>query len=254
MSFFEKVVTDIGSLEKEFLGPDYKYYKFIATPSQLGVSGKGNVGALTNDIASIIDYVQILISGKGPANRKGQPLGDRFFLKTGGQCKDYKTGKLVTRQMYIDNVPSGEIPIVSNLTGINFPEFRGLVPGVVDNIMDMNPLKMFSAFMEGSEPLCAEVSLPTIGEDGNTRKGSGFVPISELQSLATAGRIPKNTITKQMEDALNKSVTTETFENMITQNYNDLKHDKKRNSHISNIYYLGVSILFMYLLLKMMKK
>jgi hypothetical protein len=258
MSFFEKVVTDIDSLEKEFLGPDYKYYNFIAKPSDLGIRGEGSVGALGDDIAGIIDYVQVLISGKGPANTKGQPLGDRFFLKTGGQCKDYKTGKLVSRSMYIDNVPTGAIPIVSNLSGVNFPEFRGLVPGVVDNIMDMNPLKMFSAFMEGSEPVCAEVRLPVIGEDGKNTQGSGFIPIAELKDLAKTGKIDKNIVSSQMEQALQGSVTKETFQNIMSNTYEDyektVKQMNKKKMSLDVVYYVSVSALFMYVFYKLLLK
>lgn len=263
MSFFQKVVTDIDGIEKEFLGPDYKYYNFITKPSELGISGKGNVGALSRDIAGIMDYVQVLVSGKGPGNSKGQPLGDRFFLKTGGQCKDYKTGRLVSRSMYIDNVPTGAIPVVSGLTGVNFPEFRGLVPGIVDNIMDMNPLKLFSAFMEGSEPTCAEVKLPVIGEDGRTRTGDGFVPISELQELVKSGKIT-NVVSREMEEALKKSVTQETFETMVldadregVKNMKNIRVGRDAVSGsaiVSNAYYLGVLSILFYIMYKMMRK
>lgn len=260
MSFFKKVVSDLDSLKKDFLGPDYKYYDFIKTPDELEISGDGTIPALTKDVAGIVNYVQLLIAGTGRANKKGQPLGSKFFLKTGGQCKDYKTGKVVTRSMYIYNVPSGAIPLVTGLTGFRSDNLKGLVPGVVDNMMEMNPLKMFSAFMEGSEPLCAEVTLPVIGEDGNNRIGKGFVPINELKDLAN--RVKEVKITPQMKKALNNGVTKETFQNIITNNYYDFEENMKGDNidkdnkklSFDKIYYLSVSILFMYLLYKMLLK
>ena len=53
-NFFEKVVTDMDSLEQEFLGPNYKYYRFIRNPNELGMSGGGSIGDLSDDIAGII--------------------------------------------------------------------------------------------------------------------------------------------------------------------------------------------------------
>ena len=148
MSFFSNIMGDMSKLEQEYLGPDYPYYKKVSTPGELGMSGKGNMDALASDIAGITDYVQLLVSGSGRGSKTGKPLGDRFFLKTGGQCKDYKTKKLVTRSMYIDNVPTSNIPIISNMSGMSFPEFRGVVPGILEDLYDINPIKMFRAFME----------------------------------------------------------------------------------------------------------
>lgn len=259
MSFFKKVLTDVKDLEKEYLGPDFKYYKFIKNPDELGVSSDGSISALSKNIQGIVSYVEVLINGKSKANKLDRPLGGSFFLKTGGQCKDYKTNKVVTRSMYIDNVPTGRIPIVSGLTGFRTDEFRGLVPGVVDNIMDINPLKLFGAFMEGSEPLCAEVSLPVTDEKGRLKKGSGFVPISELKDLISNGKIEnKNLVTSRMNQALEgklENETTETFQNIMTGNYS-LKSVKrhKKTDNFTNIYYLSIAVLFSYILIKLIMK
>ena len=94
MSFFDNIMGDMDNLEKEYLGPDYPYHKKISSPGHLSMSGHGSLGALASDIAGIVDYVQLLVSGSGRASKTGNPLGDRFFIKTGGQCKDYKTNKL----------------------------------------------------------------------------------------------------------------------------------------------------------------
>ena len=45
-NFFNDVANDITKVEQEFIGPDYKYYKYIRNPSQLGMSGDGSIGAL----------------------------------------------------------------------------------------------------------------------------------------------------------------------------------------------------------------
>jgi hypothetical protein len=210
MSFFKDIVTDINKVEEKFLGPDYPYYKKIATPGKLGVSGEGSIKALDNDIAAIVSYVEVLVSGSGAGNIPGKPLGNKFFLETGGQCKDYKTNKNVTRSMYINNVPTGDIPIVSNLSGMKFPGLKGLVPGIMSDMYAINPLKMFSAFMEGSEPLCAEVNLPVRNVDDVESTQSGYIPISELKDMAGDGIIPEKTVTEVMTRSLDKNVSGST--------------------------------------------
>tara|TARA_Y100000780_G_C13694281_1_gene420781 strand:+ start:5049 stop:5801 length:753 start_codon:yes stop_codon:yes gene_type:complete len=250
MNFFNDVVTDMDKLEEEFLGPDYNYIKFINSPDDLGMSSDGSMKALKNDVEGIVSYVELLISGSGRGSKTGKPLGDRFFLKTGGQCKDYKTGKLVQRDMYIDNVPDGTIPGLSEITGMKFDEFKGFIPGIFSNLDAINPLKMFSAFMEGEHPICAEVSLPVIDKNNNTSKQSGHIPITELKELSSSY------VTPEMRDALNKSVNKEGFVNL--DEISNLIYNKKENSlkqdAFSNIYLISISLLLLYISYKFMSK
>ena len=274
MSFFGNLLTNMDKLEQDYLGPDYGYYKKISSPGELGMSGKGSMGALSSDIAGIVDYVKVLVSGSGRASKTGKPLGDRYFIQTGGQCKDYKTNKLVTRSMYIDNVPSSDIPFISDVTGVEFPEFRGIIPGIMDDLDAINPLKMFRAFTEGSEPACAEVTLPTIDQNDVQGTGSGFIPIVELMDLESDGKISGGTVTTAMKNALNASSTSnnvntsnnsndankETFLNMcdsiLGNKVSDISDisNIKRLDNISNVYMISFSLLLMYITYRMLQK
>ena len=98
----------------------------------------------------------MMVEGTGPGNatpNQNQPLGNKFFLKTGAQCMDNTSKQLVDRYMYINNVPDGSIPLLTKSTGIEFKDFRGLIPGIMGNLEVMNPLSIFKGFMEGSNPL-----------------------------------------------------------------------------------------------------
>ena len=44
------------------------------------MSGDGNMTALEKDITGIIAYTELLVEGKGNANKKGSPLGNKFYL------------------------------------------------------------------------------------------------------------------------------------------------------------------------------
>ena len=127
-NFFEDVSKDATQIEEQLLGPNYKYYAKIKTPSELGMSSKGSFGALADDISGLISYAEVLVTGNSKASKTGGPLGPQFFLKTGQQCKAKDTGKMTTRYIYMDQKPNGNIPFISGGLGVNFSEFRGLIP------------------------------------------------------------------------------------------------------------------------------
>ena len=84
-NFFNEIAGGAEKMQAQFLGPTYNYAKNIRSPNDMGMSGDGNMSALAKDIAGIIAYTQLLVEGKGNANKKGTPLGNKFYLKTGGQ-------------------------------------------------------------------------------------------------------------------------------------------------------------------------
>jgi hypothetical protein len=161
-NFFSDVMTDMKGMEQNLLGPDYLYWKRILKPSDIGMSSDGNFGALTNNVNGLIDYVEVLVSGNA-GSTTGGPLGDKFFLKTGGQCTDVASGNKVDRYIYINNVPNGNIPFISSgLGGTDFTEFEGLIPGLLGDLGKLNPLDLFKSFMMGDNPDCMSVTLETI--------------------------------------------------------------------------------------------
>ena len=58
--------------------------------------------------------------------------------------------------MYIDNVPDGSIPFISEGMDIRFSEFEGLIPGVLSDVDQINPMGIFKSFMQDAEPVCEE--------------------------------------------------------------------------------------------------
>ncbi len=182
-SFFKDVAGGIDKVEQEFLGPDYYYYKQISTPSELGVSSEGSIGAAEQDTAAIINYVQLLVAGTGPASKTGKPLGDKFFLKTGGQCTDVASKQKVARYIYVNNVPDGHIPLISSGLGVDFTVFEGLLPGVLEDVGRLDPMALFSSFMQGAEPPCTEITMQTISPTNSIGSASHFVANSEISNM-----------------------------------------------------------------------
>ena len=100
-NLFEEVLTDVQSIEEKLLGPDYKYWKQIKSPSQLGMSSNGSISTIASDVAGLIAYVEVLVTGRGKASSTGKPLGDKFFLKTFATCKDKSSSEVVDRYVYV---------------------------------------------------------------------------------------------------------------------------------------------------------
>ena len=168
--FFSDLMSGPENLEQSLLGPDYNYVKKIKNPSQLGMSSDGSLGALENDIGGLINYVRVLVDGRGSGTTVGGPLGNKFFLQTGGTCKAKDTGESVTRYLYVNNVPTGNIPFISQAAGMDFTEFEGLVPGILEDLEVFDPFRIFSAFQAGDEPECQKIKMKVTPSKNSNQK------------------------------------------------------------------------------------
>jgi hypothetical protein len=183
MSIFQDILSNPNGVENKYLGPTYPYHKNIKTPEQIGMSDKGTIKALTNDIDGLIKYVEVLVTGKSKASVTGGPLGNKFFLKTGAKCIDTKTKNQVDRYIYINNIPDGSVPFVSSGMGGNFKRFKGLIPGVIGNMNVLNPYNILSAFTSGSNPECQEITLQTVDVNNNVSSESHYVTLVDIETM-----------------------------------------------------------------------
>ena len=182
-NIFQEVLTDATSVEQNLLGPSYPYWQNINAPSSIGMSSDGTLSQLGTNIGGIIDYVEVLVSGQGAASSTGQPLGNKFFLQTGAQCNDVSTGQEVDRYIYINNVPSGNIPFISSGMGTDFSDFRGLIPGTMGNLNVLNPYTIMQSFMSGSTPNCQELTMQTIDVNNTQGTQTQFVTTVDIQNM-----------------------------------------------------------------------
>jgi len=261
-NFFDEVVNDAKSMEKKLLGPDYPYYSYIATPADLGMSDEtGDLSESANNIAGMLNYIKLMVEGTGPANKnpngETKPTGDAFFLKTGGQCKDNATGKLVDRYLYINNIPNGSIPFLTKDTGIQFTEFEGLIPGVIEDLGTLNPLGIMKGFMLGNNPPCREIDMPTVGQPPGSITATGsmkaHVADADIENIAPCDFPNKtNPVTN-----IGCKASFTTLSNMEKKGF-DTSFRKKRQhngkENYNNIYIFLCGLLMIYLVQKLMKK
>ena len=238
-NMFQEVLTDAKAVEEKILGPDYPYYKYIKLPDEIGMSSKGDLNTLGKDIDGLIAYVELLVSGDSKASTTGGPLGNKFFMKTGAKCTNVNTGELEDRYIYIDNVPAGNIPFISQGMDVNFSEFKGLIPGVISNLNAFNPFTIMQSFLEGSNPDCQEITMETIDVNNNRSNETHFVTNVDIGNLDPC-------IFPDKKNPVNNVSCRETFQNykLPTTCYNQ----KKKNNTLVNIYLSTLGILLIYLL------
>ncbi len=247
-NIFQEVVTDAKGVEERLLGPTYPYYKNIKTPSEIGMSDNGTIQQMATDINGLIQYVELLVTGNSGASATGSPLGNKFFLQTGAKCaaidsctdaNDASTCQKVDRYIYVDNVPEGNIPFISSGLGVNFSEFKGLIPGAMGNLNVLNPFAIMRAFMSGSNPPCQTITMTTINNDNVKSSESHYVTLADISNMDPC-TFPngKNPVTGQQ--------CKETFTN--------LNQSTIPNDPLSQIYLAGLGALGVYILYRMMEK
>ena len=284
-NFFEDVLGNAKDVEEKYIGPDYPYYKYVKTPSEIGMSGEGSLSQMGKDVDGLMNYVQLLVSGGGDASATGKPLGNKFFLKTGAKCKPIKPDTLDTnvqnvidkmntvkkpsnplsvkskntdtntkeqvlpdvtdRYIYIDNVPAGNIPFISQGMGVNFSEFKGLIPGTISNLNAFNPTTMFQAFLAGTTPECQEITMETIDIYNNKSVETHYVTLVDIKNMDPC-------IFSNKTNPITKEKCKETFTDM------NINMDKYK---INYTYSLGktialtcIGLLFIYLLYRFLIK
>ena len=191
-NLFQEVLNDAKGVEERLLGPTYPYYKNIKAPNEIGMSDRGTLQQMGKNIDGLIQYVELLVTGDSKASTTGGPLGNKFFLKTGAKCvaidkctdeNDESTCEQTDRFIYVNNVPSGNIPFISDGLGVNFSEFKGLIPGSMGNLNVLNPFAIMRAFLSGSTPPCQEITMQTIDINNNKSSESHYVTLADIQNM-----------------------------------------------------------------------
>jgi hypothetical protein len=269
MNFFDQFGKDANNIQQEFLGPNYDYAKNILSPTEINMlqfSGE-NFNLISNnglpelaaDFAGLISYVELLVSGTTIASKTGKPLGNRYFLPTAGKCKDENNIEQ-TRYVYVNNIPTGSIPIISSIAGKDFTEFRGLIPGIFTDLEVLNPLALFGGMMTSADASCNEVELSVVNKNNTEIFEKHNILNQDIQNISPCvfkGKV--NTLTKE------SCVDSEAFTNINNNisNKNSLNKDNVNNDNLNNIfnednlikiYFIVLTLLYFYIFIKLFFK
>jgi len=241
-NIFEDVLQNANTVQDKLLGPTYPYYKNIRTPSEIGMSSDGTLSALGNDINGLIQYVEVLVSGNSRASATGGPLGNKFFLQTGAKCQDTASNQQVDRYIYVNNVPEGNIPFISSGLGVNFSEFKGLIPGSLGNLNVLNPFTIMQSFLSGSTPPCQELTMQTIDINNNSSSETHFVTLVDIQNMDPCSF-------SNGQNPITNVNCKETFKNNDEYENIELPSDP-----LAQIYYFSLTCVGLYIFYKFMQK
>lgn len=251
-NLFQQLLNGAGNVEEKYLGPTYKYYKNIKTPSELGMSDEGSLSAMGKDIDGLINYVEILVSGNSRASSTGGPLGNKFFLQTAQKCaavnkcsdpNDTSTCEKVDRFIYLDNVPAGNIPFISQGLGVNFSEFKGLIPGTMSNLNVLNPLTIMQSFVSGATPACQELTMQTINTDNLKSTETHYVTQTDIKNMDPC-------IFPDRRNPLTGDNCKETFKSGVAANAAPVLPDDP----IAQLYFASLAGVGIYILYRLMEK
>jgi len=241
-NIFEDVLQNANTVQDKLLGPTYPYYKNIRTPSEIGMSSDGTLSALGGDINGLIQYVEVLVSGNSRASATGGPLGNKFFLQTGAKCQDTASNQQVDRYIYVNNVPEGNIPFISSGLGVNFSEFKGLIPGSLGNLNVLNPFTIMQSFLSGSTPPCQELTMQTIDINNNSSSETHFVTLVDIQNMDPCSF-------SNGQNPITNVKCKETFKNNDEYENIELPSDP-----LAQIYYFSLTCVGLYIFYKFMQK
>lgn len=251
-NLFQEVISDAQGVEERLLGPTYPYYQNIKTPSQIGMSDQGSISQMARDVDGLIQYVELLVTGNSGASSTGGPLGNKFFLQTGAKCaaidnctdpNDSSTCQQTDRYIYVDNVPAGNIPFISSGLGVNFSEFKGLIPGAMGNLNVLNPFAIMRAFLSGSTPPCQQLTMQTIDVNNNKSSETHYVTLTDIQNMDPC----------TFSDGRNP-VTGENCRQAFRSSMTDDASPVMSEDPIDQLYFLSLSIVGIYILYRFMEK
>ena len=244
-NIFQEVLNDAEGVQNELLGPTYPYYKNIKSPSQIGMSSKGTIQQMSNNVNGLINYVELLVSGKSKASATGGPLGNKFFLQTGAKCVDTVSKNQVDRYIYVNNVPNGDIPFISSGMGVNFSDFEGLIPGAMGNLNALNPFAILQSFMSGATPPCQEITMQTINANNSKSSETHFVTVTDIQNINPCTfSNKKNPVTgAKCKEAFVSGGVSENAESV-----------EMPDDILAQLYFAGLGVLGVYILHRFMEK
>lgn len=176
-------------------------------------------------------------------NGKDLALGENKFIESGTCDPDTSSEKCKnkTKYTYVRNIPTGTIPPLNlsffELTGCNLQgltEGRGLIPGLVEDVYDINPIELtFAAAGRGNigSDVCKEMTLP-VGKRiyDKKKKGTHW----NWETKCTAGH---HSMTETTSNKLNKKILKKNSNIkkarmpgplQLRENYNDFIDSEKK--------------------------
>jgi hypothetical protein len=258
----------VKNLQDRIIGPDYDYTRRVKTPSQMGMSPRGSWTQLGDNIKGLLGYMDLMVSGQcefGCASTIRRPLGNKFFVDTPLQCTDKDSRQNVKRSLYINNVPDGSIPFITEISNIRVQGMQGLLPGVMSNIAQINPLQILLSFVSGPTSTCQKITMETIDSEDRRGVETAYVLNKDIELMNedwfTIHPKPSREQLKEIE--MEDEPTDETFEVMNSESSiktpktlkgSKIDYSKIPDDLLIKLYYTSLGLLGIYFMFKILMK
>ena len=117
---------------------------------------------------------------------------------------------------------------------------RGLVPGMLTNVSNINPMQIVQAFMIGSTPDCQSIKMETVDANNNKISETGYVTNTDISALSAC------LFPNRQNPITNKKCQGEGFQNVNFDDPYDMPED-----NLIKIYYSALGLLGIYILFKL---
>jgi hypothetical protein len=136
----------------------------------------------------------------------------------------------------------GNIPFISSGVGVNFSEFKGLIPGTMGNLNVLNPFNILSSFLSGSTPPCQEITMETIDTGNNKSSETHYVTLVDIGNMDPCSFSDKKN--PQTGDKCKETFTS----------LNESGEFPFPDDTFDQLYFAGLGGLGIYILYKLMEK
>lgn len=212
--------------DKNEVDNNYNYYKYIYTPTEMGITVGSSLSNVSDGVAGIFKYIKVLVEGTSGASKTGKPLGNKFFVETSEKCVERRTKREQKRSIYFDNIPTGNFGIIKD-TGESFSDFRGLIPGAIENMMGLANIDFFSIFTQSKMPDCDLVRLKTVDINNKQGEAEAYVIVDDIKQISPCNFVPIR-INPETRDVCKR-------DGFIMQN--NIKDEEIENANLYENYY-----------------
>ena len=198
---------------------------------------------IAKNMGGLFKYASSLVynPSQGLSTECKQQLGNKYLQKTGTKCKDDKTGELVDRYVYINNMDT--INVITGRSS-NRGSSGGILPAAVSSVTRIDPVGLLSAITEDATPDCKKVKVlcHVLNENNYLYEGPSPYAHIALDDLTDIAKTNNNNIVEQFSNLNNN--------NNLIQNINLFKNNKK----FEEFYYILLTSIILYLIYKLIHK
>lgn len=220
--------------------------------------------------------------------KTGQPLGNAYFFNTGFKCTD-KDGVLQDAHAYMNNVPLGNIPFISSVLGAgDMQSLRGILPGMFEDLNGFNPMIIVDALDICNGMPCNynvaydekyRLPITNISADGKsyiigkepvefinqymvdplieTIDPCLFYGVSDGSSKTSDNPVSNKTCNQTIPESFTNINNINNINNKLKKDIDDnlnILNNLTKNDWIIQLYYISVSILIIFILIKILNK